>query len=60
VRNFHFKGSRVNDHWEAFQTDIHQHQKIVQKLAEKYNAVYVGFHDVFDKACERAQFDYWI
>lgn len=57
---FILKGSRVNDHWTAFQTDIHQRQKIVQKLAEKYQAVYVGFQDVFDKACERAPFDYWI
>jgi lysophospholipase L1-like esterase len=57
---FILKGSRVNDHWEAFQTDIHQRQKIVQKLAEEYNAIYVGFQDVFDKACERAPFDYWI
>jgi len=57
---FILKGSRVNDNWEAFQTDIHKRQKIVQKLAEKYHAVYVGFQDVFDKACERAPFDYWI
>ena len=57
---FILKGSRVNDHLAAFQTDIHQRQKIVQKLASKYNAVYVGFQDVFDKACERAPFDYWI
>jgi lysophospholipase L1-like esterase len=57
---FILKGNRVNDHWEAFQTDIHQRQKIVQKLSSKYNAVYVGFQDVFNKACERAPFDYWI
>jgi lysophospholipase L1-like esterase len=57
---FILKGSRVNDNWEAFQTDIHQRQKIVQKLAGKYSAVYVGFQDVFDQACERAPFDYWI
>lgn len=57
---FILKGSRVNDNWEAFQKDIKQRQKIVQQLAEKYDAVFVGFQDVFDKACERAPFDYWI
>lgn len=57
---FILKGSRVNDHWEAFQSDIHQRQKVVQKLAEKYNAVYVRFQDVFDQACKRAPYDYWI
>jgi lysophospholipase L1-like esterase len=57
---FILKGSRVNDNWEAFQKDIQQRQKIVRQLVEKYNAVYVVFQDVFDRACERAPFDYWI
>jgi lysophospholipase L1-like esterase len=33
---------------------------VVKKLAVQYKAVYVGFQDVFTKACERAPADYWI
>ena len=57
---FILKGSRVNDHWEAFQKDIQQRQIIVRKLAEKYNAVFVPFQEVFNRACEKAPYDYWI
>lgn len=57
---FILKGARVNDHWDAFQIDIKLRQAIVRKLAQKYNAVFVGFQDVFTRACEKAPFDYWI
>jgi lysophospholipase L1-like esterase len=57
---FILKGSRVNDNWNAFCSDILKRQKIVRKLAEKYNAVFVGFQEVFNKACEKAPIDYWI
>jgi lysophospholipase L1-like esterase len=51
---------RVKDNWEKYHADIVQRQVIVRKLAEKYNAVFVGFQEVFDKACDRATADYWI
>jgi lysophospholipase L1-like esterase len=57
---FILKGSRVNDQWDAFCSDILKRQTIVRKLAEKYNAVYVGFQDVFNKALEKAPIEYWI
>lgn len=57
---FILKGSRVNDNWDAFCSDILKRQTIVKKLAEKYNAVFVGFQEVFNKACEKAPIDYWI
>jgi len=51
---------KVKENWDAFHSDIVQRQKIVRKLATKYHAVFVGFQDVFDKACEKAPADYWI
>lgn len=57
---FILKGSRVNDNWDAFSSDILRRQIIVRKLAAKYNAVYVGFQDVFTNACKKAPIDYWI
>lgn len=57
---FILKGGRVTDNWETYHSDIVQRQAIVRKLATKYNAVFVGFQEVFDKACDKATTDYWI
>lgn len=50
----------VKNNWEAFQSDIVKRQAIVRSLAIQYNAVFVGFQEVFNKACEKAPADYWI
>ncbi len=50
----------VKSNWEAFQSDIVKRQAIVRSLAIQYNAVFVGFQEVFNKACEKAPADYWI
>ncbi|MFA9390427.1 MAG: SGNH/GDSL hydrolase family protein [Prolixibacteraceae bacterium] len=54
------KGSRTIDNWDAYQTDVQQRQNIVRKLAQKYNAVFVGYQEVFDQAFEKASVEYWI
>lgn len=50
----------VKENWEAYHNDLMQRQAIVKKLAQKYNAVFVGFQQVFDEACNKAPADYWI
>jgi lysophospholipase L1-like esterase len=57
---FILKGTRVNDHWQPFCDDIKQRQEVVRKLADKYNAVFVDYQQLFNKACDRAPYDYWI
>lgn len=57
---FILKGGRVTENREAYNSDIVQRQAVVRKLSKKYNAVFVGFQEVFDKACEKASADYWI
>jgi lysophospholipase L1-like esterase len=57
---FILKGGKVTENWEAYHSDIVQRQTVVRKLAEKYNTVFVGFQEVFDKACEKAPAGYWI
>jgi lysophospholipase L1-like esterase len=57
---FILKVGRMIGNWEAYHSDIVQRQTVVRKLAEKYNAVIVGFQEVFDKACEKAPAVYWI
>jgi len=57
---FILKGGRVTENWEAYHSDIVQRQAVVRKLATKYDAVYVGFQEVFDKACDKAPADCWI
>jgi lysophospholipase L1-like esterase len=57
---FILKVGKAKDNWEAYHNDIVQRQAIVKKLAEQYNAVFVGLQEVFDKACKKAPADYWI
>ncbi len=51
---------KVKDNWEPYHADIINRQLVVRKLASQYNAVFVGFQEVFEKACKRAPADYWI
>jgi len=51
---------RVKENWNSYHSDIIQRQAIVRKLAAKYNAVFVGFQEVFDNACEKSPANYWI
>lgn len=57
---FILKVGRIKENWESYHSDITQRQAVVRKLAEKYDAVFVGFQDVFDKACKKTPADYWI
>jgi len=57
---FILKVGKVKDNWDSFSADIEKRQAIVRKLSLKYNAVYVGFQDVFNKACEKAPAVYWM
>jgi lysophospholipase L1-like esterase len=57
---FILKVGGVAENWDAYHSDIVQRQTVVRKLVEKYNTVFVGFQEVFDKACEKAPAGYWI
>jgi lysophospholipase L1-like esterase len=57
---FILKGGRVTENWNAYHSDIVQRQAVVRKLATKFDGVFVGFQQVFDKACDRATAGYWI
>jgi len=50
----------VYEKTEVWQTEILKRQKIVKKLAEDYQAIFVGLQDQFEKACEKAPANYWI
>ncbi len=57
---FVLKVGRMNEKWEASYSDMLKRQAIVRKLSQKYDTVFVGFQEVFDKACEKVPCDYWI
>jgi len=57
---FVLKVGRMIENWEASYSDMSKRQEIVRKLAQKYDSVFVGFQEVFDKACEKVPCDYWI
>lgn len=50
----------VKESWDAYYTDITKRQEIVRKLVTKHSAMFIGFQEVFDKACKKAPADYWI
>ena len=52
--------SKVKDIWDACKADITQRQAVVRKLAEQFDAVFVGFQKNFDDACKKAPADYRI
>jgi lysophospholipase L1-like esterase len=54
------KVGRMNEKWETSYSDMLKRQAIVRKLSQKYDTVFVGFQEVFDKACEKTPADYWI
>ena len=57
---FILKVGRIQERWDAYRSDVIQRQAVVRKLAGKYNTVFVGFQEVFNKACEKTPADYWI
>ena len=57
---FILKVGRIEEKWEAYYSDVIERQKVVRKLADRYNTVFVGFQEVFDKACDKAPASYWI
>jgi lysophospholipase L1-like esterase len=57
---FVLKVGRMNEKWEVSYSDMLKRQAIVRKLSQKYDTAFVGFQQVFDKACEKVPCDYWI
>ena len=56
---FVLKGKDTEADFEKFAL-LKEYAKIVKKLAEKHNAVFVPLQDVFDKALERAEGSHWL
>ncbi len=46
--------------WELLYPEMQKQQAIVERLTKTYNAVYVEFQKVMDKACLKAPADYWM
>jgi lysophospholipase L1-like esterase len=57
---FILKVGRVKENWDAYSSDIEKRQAVIRKLAREFDAVFVGFQEVFDKACKKAPADYWM
>jgi len=51
---------KVKDNWTTYQPEMKKRQVIVAKLARQYDAVFVGFQEIFNKACNRAPAAYWM
>lgn len=51
---------QVKEKFEMYTTEVEKRQAAVRKLAAEFNAVYIPFQDVFNKALQRAPADYWI
>ena len=51
-------GRKAN--YDAWMEQISQRRQIVERLARKYQAPFVDFQPVFEKACRRAPAEHWI
>ncbi len=51
---------KVKDKWDEYSTEVWKRQKIVKKLSEEFDAVFVGFQNAFEKALSKAPAEYWI
>ncbi len=51
---------KVKDNWVIYQPEMRKRQAVVAKLALQYDAVFVGFQEIFNKACNRAPAAYWM
>ncbi len=57
---FIMKVGKVKENWEAYSADISKRQKVVKRLADKFEAVFVPLQEIFNKACEKAAAEYWM
>ena len=57
---FIFKYTSTVKNWAQRHNDLIMRQKVVEKIALDYKAVYVRLQDVFDAACKKASPEYWI
>mgnify|MGYP006427675209 CR=1 FL=1 len=53
---FALRTGRVTERWFP---EFDQRREIVRKLADEFDAAFVPFQDVFDRACEKAPAPYW-
>jgi lysophospholipase L1-like esterase len=60
LRPFILPVGNVKDSWDRYHADIVKRQAVVRKLVQEYDAVFVPFQEVFDKACQKAPASYWI
>jgi lysophospholipase L1-like esterase len=57
---FAFRYTSTANNWELRQKDLKEREKIAEKIALDYNAVFVRLQDKFNDACKRAPAEYWI
>ncbi|NBA84909.1 lysophospholipase [Emticicia sp. CRIBPO] len=57
---FILKVGGVAEKWEAYLSETQKRQAVVRKLAAEFNAVFLGFQQVFDQALKKAPAEYWI
>ena len=50
----------VKENLSAWQEAIAKRQTVVRTLAKRFNAVFVGYQQVFEDACKKAPAEYWI
>ncbi|MBD0333386.1 MAG: SGNH/GDSL hydrolase family protein, partial [Chitinophagaceae bacterium] len=51
---------KVKEKWEDYFEEVQRRQQMVQRLSEEFDAIFVGFQSIFNKALSKAPADYWI
>ncbi len=63
LRNFFCAEAAGNtdivDNWEKWYGMMKERRMVVKKLAEKYNAIFVPFGEMFDEVCKTSPANRW-
>lgn len=51
---------KVKDEWDYYSKEAGKRQKVVQRLSEEFNTIFVPFQSAFNRALSIAPPDYWI
>jgi lysophospholipase L1-like esterase len=52
--------TRVKEKWTEYSSEIEKRQQVVKRLADEYDAIFVGFQNTFNNALSKAPAEYWI
>lgn len=57
---FILKVGTVAHNWKAYHSDIENRQEVVRKMTKRYDGIFVGYQEMFEKASIDVPCEYWM